>query len=262
MHVLIAFLISAALLSGIFPVRDLPDNEMHFIIAPDDGIMTNTDSYLPNALQPIELTLQMRTAQDIETSGILSQKYDYSCGSAALATLLRYYLAEDFEETHIIHGLLKYGDKEKIIERRAFSLLDMKKFVNAIGYQGVGYKAEIEDLETLNMPCILPLELYGYRHFTVFKDIYQNHVFLADPFQGNTSYTIEQFKQLWHGNVIFVVYPSGEEQLTLLQLKNEDLRFMDEDRTLDIMFRDRTPGVNMPVMPPETDPNTRQYYKR
>jgi hypothetical protein len=129
-----------------------------------------------------------------------------------------------------------------------------------IGYQGVGYKAEIEDLASLDMPCILPMELYGYRHFTVFKDIRQGHVFLADPFQGNTSYPIEQFKKLWHQNVIFVIYPSGEEQLKLLQLKNDDLRFMDEDRTLDIMFRDRM--VQMEKMPIETDPDERQYYKR
>lgn len=260
MHVLIAFLISAALLAGVFPIKGIPENETRFIMAPDDGILTNTDYYLPHVLQPIELHLEMRTAEDVEQSRIVTQKYDYSCGSAALATLLKYQLAEDFEETHIIHGLLKYGDKEKIIERRAFSLLDMKKFVNAIGYQGVGYKAEIEDLDKLDMPCILPMEIYGYRHFTVFKDIHQGHVFLADPFQGNTSYPIVHFKKLWHENVIFVVYPSGREQLKLLQLKNDDLRFMDEDRTLDIMFRDRMTG--MESMPIETDPAERQYYKR
>jgi hypothetical protein len=260
MHVLIAFLISAALLSGIFPIRDIPENEAHFTIAPDNGILSNTDSYLPHVLQPVDIQLEMKTALDIEKTNVISQKYDYSCGSAALATLLRYHLAEDFSETHIIHGLLKYGDKEKIIERRAFSLLDMKKFVNAIGYQGVGYKAEIEDLDTLNMPCILPMELYGYRHFTVFKDIYKGHVFLADPFRGNTSYPISEFKKMWHQNVIFVVYPTGQEQLTLLKLKNDDLRFIDEDRTLDIMFRDRMLGAE--TMPLETDPKTRQYYKR
>ncbi|MEW6078999.1 MAG: C39 family peptidase [Thermodesulfobacteriota bacterium] len=260
MHVLIAFIISASLLAGILPVREAPDNEIRFTVAPDDGIISNTDNYLPHVLQPVEMRFEMRTAKDIEYSRIVSQKYDYSCGSAALATLLKYHVAEDFEEGQIIHGLLKYGDKEKIIERRAFSLLDMKSFVNAIGYQGVGYKAEIDDLASLDMPCILPMELYGYRHFTVFKDIREGHVFLADPFQGNTSYPVEQFKKLWHQNVIFVVYPSGEEQLKLLQLKNDDLRFMDEDRTLDIMFRDRM--VEMEKMPIETDPDERQYYKR
>ena len=260
MHVLIAFLIGTALLTNVLPVRDIPENEFHFTIAPDDGIISNTDYYLPHVLTPIDLRLSMQTAEELDQFRIVRQKYDYSCGSAALATLLKYLLAEDFQETHIIHGLLKYGDKQKIIERRAFSLLDMKNFVNAIGYQGVGYKAEIEDLDKLDMPCILPMELYGYRHFTVFKDIYQGHVFLADPFQGNTSYPIAQFKKLWHQNVIFVVYPAGQEQLTLLKLRSEDLQFMDEDRTLDVMFRDRMLGRE--AIPIETDPAERQYYKR
>ncbi len=280
MHVLIAFLIGTALLSNIIPIKDIPDYEFRFIAAPDDGIITNTDYLLPHVLQPVEMRLAMRSAIDIEKSRIVKQKYDYSCGSAALATLLKYHVAEDIEETQIIHGLLKYGDKEKIVERRAFSLLDMKKFVSALGYQGVGYKAEIEDLDTLDMPCIIPIELYGYRHFTVFKDIYRNHVFLADPFQGNSSYTISEFKKLWHGNVIFVVYPSGEEQLTLLQLKNEDLNFMDEDRTLDIMFRDTIMKIGArpveaplkaedfytdygtPDAYPSPAPNYIQYYKK
>lgn len=259
MHVLIAFLIGAALLSGIRPIKDIPKEETRFVFAPNDGIINNTDYYLPNALHPIELRLAMRTANDVEQSRIVKQQYDYSCGSAALSTLLKYHLAEEFEETQIIHGLLKYGDKEKIVERRAFSLLDMKKFVGALGYQGVGYKAGIEDLENLDMPCILPMELYGYRHFTVFKEIREGHVFLADPFRGNTSYPIAQFEKLWHQNVIFVIYPSGAEQLTLLQLKNDDLRFMDEDRTLDIMFRDMVKTETRPIEP---DPEFRQYYNR
>jgi len=258
MHVFIAFLIVTSLLSGIYPERDIPVNEVRFIMPPDDGILTNTDYFLPTVLQPIEQHFEMQTAEALEHMRIVIQKYDYSCGSAALATILKYYLAEEFEETHVIHGLLRYGDKEKIIERRAFSLLDMKMFLNTIGYQGAGYLAEIEDLEKLNMPCILPLEIFGYRHFAVFKDILQGHVFLADPYLGNTSYPINQFKKLWSQNVVFIVYPSGEEKLTLLQLKNDDLRYIDEDRILDVMFRDRMLPIE--TKPIETDPETRQYF--
>ena len=261
MHVLIAFLISVALISGFHPLKEIPENETRFMAPLDDGITTNTDSYVPYAIIPVEHRLDVTPASEIEFSRIVHQKYDYSCGSAALATILKYQLAEDFTETQVIHGMLKYGDKTKIMERRAFSLLDMKKFVNALGYTGVGYKAEIKDLETLDMPCILPIELYGYRHFTVFKDIYRNHVFIADPFRGNTSYPIPEFKKLWHKNVIFVIYPTGEEQLSLLEIKNEDLRFFDEDRTLDILLRDRELR-SQETLRPEPDPESVQYYKK
>ncbi len=261
MHVLAAFLISVALISGFHPLQEIPETEMRFMAPLDDGITTNTDYPVPYAIIPVEHRLNVTPASEIEYSRIVKQQYDYSCGSAALATLLKYQLAEDFSETQVIHGMLQYGDKTKIMERRAFSLLDMKKFVSALGYTGVGYNAEIKDLETLDMPCILPMELYGYRHFTVFKDIHRGHVFIADPFRGNTSYTISEFEKMWQKNVIFVVYHTGEEQLSLLEIKNEDLRFFDEDRMLDILIRDKTLRTQERIQP-EVYPETRQFYKR
>ncbi len=263
MHVLVAFLISIALFSGIRPIKDIPEHEVRFMAPINDNIVNNCDYYTPHILTPVEHRLYLKPASEFEFSRMAKQKYDYSCGSAALATILKYQLAEQFTETQIIHGMLKYGDKQKIMERRAFSLLDMKKFVNALGYTGVGYKASVEDLRTLDMPCIMPIELYGYRHFTVFKDIYKNHVFIADPFRGNTSYTIGAFKELWHKNVIFVIYPSGEKQLSLLEIKNEDLRFFDEDRTLDILLNDprMRPRVRQ-QLPKEYFPDAMQYYKK
>lgn len=261
MHVLVAFLISVALISGFHPLKEIPENEVRFMAPYDDGITTNSDYPVPYVLTPVEHRLQVKPASEIQFSRIVNQKYDYSCGSASLATVLKYQLAEDFSETQVIHGMLKYGDKSRIMERRAFSLLDMKKFVTALGYSGVGYKADIQDLEKLDMPCIMPIELYGYRHFTVFKGIHRGHVFIADPFRGNTSYPVSEFKKIWHKNVIFVIYPSGEEQLSLLEIKKEDLRFIDEDRTLDILVRDKE-LKSLEKMMPETDPEAVQYYKR
>jgi uncharacterized protein len=190
---------------------------------------------------------------------IIKQEFDYSCGSAALATLLRYYLGEQLTERQIIHGLLRYGNSEQIAERRAFSLLDMKKFVTVLGYKGVGYKAEIIDLEELESPCVLPIKLFGYRHFTVFKGIYKGHVFLADPFKGHSSYTIPEFKKLWYQNVIFVVYPEGAKELSALKLKTTDLRFIDDDEALRLIY-----PIEIPILPDwkiVDKPGTEQTFK-
>jgi uncharacterized protein len=127
--------------------------------------------------------------EDLNKHNVTKQTYDYSCGSAALATLLNFHLGEKFDERQVIQGLLRYGDSEKIAQRRAFSLLDMKRFVAVLGYKGVGYKAAYDDLSTLEQPCILPIKLFGYRHFAVFRGIYKDHVFLADPWRGNISFT-------------------------------------------------------------------------
>ncbi len=48
----------------------------------------------------------------------------------------------------------------------------MKRFVEKLGYKGTGYKWEIEDLKTLGKPCIVPVEIFGYSHFCVFRGIF------------------------------------------------------------------------------------------
>lgn len=43
-------------------------------------------------------------------------------------------------EQQTMSGLLQYGEYQRIIERRSFSLLDMKRFVTAIGLDSGGYR--------------------------------------------------------------------------------------------------------------------------
>ncbi|MDY6905815.1 MAG: C39 family peptidase [Thermodesulfobacteriota bacterium] len=251
MHILVAFVIAVALISGFKPIKEVPDNEIRIAVNTDGGIV-------PNLPPEVEIRHEIGPASEINFKHIVTQQFDYSCGSAALATILRYQLGEKFTETQVIAGLFRYGDKEQVEKKRAFSLLDMKKFVGVLGYNGVGYRADIEDLKDLNMPCIVPIEVFGYRHFTVFKDVYRGHVFLADPYRGNSSYTIDQFEKIWHQNVIFVVYPRGEEQLSLLELSHRDLRFIDEAMEYDILFNGQPP---LDSLPPEPDTGGRQRFR-
>ena len=52
---------------------------------------------------------------------VVRQQYDYSCGSAALTTLLDFYLGRNFQERQVMEGLLRFGETERIVERRGFS---------------------------------------------------------------------------------------------------------------------------------------------
>jgi len=229
MHILVAFIISMCIFSNFHPARVKPPGEM------DLNVGTPT--------HPVVINQRVKPLSAMLDQHIVKQDYDYSCGSAALCTLLNYYLGENLTERQVIEGLMEFGNKRKIIRRRAFSLLDMKKFVSKLGYKGVGYKAEISDLRTLKEPCVLPIELLGYRHFTVFRGIVDNHIFLADPFKGNTSYTLDEFKGLWFENVIFVVYPEGQPEISALKLTSDDMRYIDEFVHQDIL------EINKPYIP-------------
>ena len=167
----------------------------------------------------------------LKFKNIVRQAYDYSCGAAALTTLLDYYLGRNLTERQVLEGLLKFGEAEKIVSRRAFSLLDMKRFVRAIGHRSGGYKASIEDLIGLDHPAIVPIEYAGFKHFVVVRDVYQGHVYVADPAIGNISFTLERFQNVWDKNVLFIVFPNGHAPLPNLELRPEDLRVV-EDATL------------------------------
>lgn len=182
----------------------------------------------------------------LKFKNIVRQAYDYSCGAAALTTLLDYYLGRNLTERQVMEGLLKFGEAEKIISRRAFSLLDMKRFVRAIGHRSGGYKASIDDLIDLDHPAIVPIEYAGFKHFVVVRDVYQGHVYVADPAVGNISFTLERFQEVWDRNVLFIVFPNGHAPLPNLELRPEDMRVV-EDQTLTYLAFNEMPQFNRPV---------------
>jgi predicted double-glycine peptidase len=156
------------------------------------------------------------------------QAYDYSCGSAALTTLLDYYLGRNFQERQVMEGLLQFGETERIVQRRGFSLLDMKRLVTALGHPSGGFKAEASDLETLDHPAIAPIKYAGFKHFVVIRSVYDGRVYVADPALGNISFTLSRFLEVWDDNVLFIVFPNGHKPASGLELHEEDMRFVSD----------------------------------
>ena len=171
---------------------------------------------------------------------IVRQAYDYSCGSAALTTVLQHYLGRNFQERQVMEGLLHYGENDRIVERRGFSMLDMKRLVTALGFPAGGFKAELKDLIELDHPAIVPIHYSGFKHFVVVKTVKDGRVFIADPSKGNITFTLERFKEKWDQNVLFVIFPGNTKPIDGLELREEDLRFID-DQTLSLQAFDYTP---------------------
>jgi predicted double-glycine peptidase len=231
MHVIFAFMIFSALISGFHPFHEAPKGELTLEAGIDSSLRIRYD------VTPLSDTIH---------DCILKQNYDYSCGSASLGTILNYYLGENFSEKQIIKGLMDYGDKEQIKKLRAFSLWDMQQFVTALGYKCGGYNADLSDLKNPELwPCIVPIEIFGYHHFVVLKGIYKDHVFVSDPWRGNSSYTIQQFTKMWYNNILFRIYPKYGKALSCLTLKEKDLRFIDKDMERTIMV-DIDKSFNLP----------------
>ncbi|PAV26770.1 hypothetical protein C8D92_107100 [Tamilnaduibacter salinus] len=177
---------------------------------------------------------------------VVRQQYDYSCGSAALTTVLNFYLGRSLNERQVMEGLLHYGESDRIVQRRAFSMLDMKRLVTALGYPSGGFRANIQDLKDLDHPAIVPIQHAGFKHFVVLRAIQDGRVFLADPSVGNISFTLSQFKKKWDDNVLFIVFPGSEKPFDALELREEDMRFVD-DQTLRLQAMQRVPAFHEAV---------------
>ncbi|MEC7119490.1 MAG: C39 family peptidase [Pseudomonadota bacterium] len=162
--------------------------------------------------------------------GIVRQQYDYSCGSAALTTLLNGYLGTTLGEREILDGMLRYGEYDRIIERRSFSLLDMKRYVTALGYDSGGFRGEFEDLIGLDKPAVVPIAYAGFKHFVVYKGYRDGRVFVADPALGHLSFSASQFQQIWDNNTLFVIMPTATTPINdrLTTLEDHHMRFVED----------------------------------
>lgn len=186
------------------------------------------DSRDPSFARNHREVVSIKPALENQFRGIVRQAYDYSCGSAALTTVLNGYAGINLTEQQTMEGLLRFGEYNRIIERRSFSLLDMKRFVTALGFESGGYKGEFSDLIKQQQPAIVPINYAGFKHFVVYKAYKDGRVYVADPALGNISFDQERFKQIWENNTLFLINVPKEQQQNLLTLQEADLRHVDD----------------------------------
>ncbi|MDE2090003.1 MAG: C39 family peptidase [Gammaproteobacteria bacterium] len=145
---------------------------------------------------------------------MVRQHTDYSCGAAALATILKYAYGENTNEQQVLRGMLAVSNPE-IVRRKGFSLLDIKHYVESLGMQGVGYKVPLVMLPRVKVPTIVLLNIKGYEHFVVLKKVVGDEVYLADPALGNRTLSLKSFTSGWNG-ILFAVVGKRYEPDTVL----------------------------------------------
>jgi predicted double-glycine peptidase len=133
------------------------------------------------------------------------QQYDFSCGSAALATLLTYHYDVPVTEQEVFRDMFVRGDQPRI-RREGFSLLDMKRYLATRGLTADGFEQPLEKLAQAGLPAIVLVAENGYRHFVVVKGIQDQRVLLGDPAGGTRAVSRQRFEAIWQNRLLFVVY--------------------------------------------------------
>lgn len=162
----------------------------------------------------------VQSMREMNYSHLVEQQYDYSCGAAAVATILRYgFGMENITEKQVLKGLFKVADPQ-VVKKRGFSLLDIKHYVQRIGLAGRGYKVSVKGLRRIRVPTIVLLNLDGYYHFVVLREVEGRRVFIADPALGNRTMRLDAFLDAWQNQVVFaVIGPGYDEQNALMQTR-------------------------------------------
>ena len=161
-------------------------------------------AYLPgngagDVVLPITSMKQARTART------LIQKYDFSCGSAALATLLTHHYNYPVDEQAVFTEMYESGDQDKI-HKEGFSLLDMKRYLEAHGFEADGFEVPLDKLSEARVPAIVLINTNGYHHFVVVKGLQDGRVLIGDPAQGTRAVSRKAFEESWKNGLLFVIH--------------------------------------------------------
>jgi uncharacterized protein len=198
------------------------------------GIHNKTFQAVTSKTSPLRITVitvakaePVRSMLEMRHHDVIIQSWDLSCGAAALGTLLKYEWGDPVTEKEIAQGLMarkEYIQYPNLVQiREGFSLLDLKRYVEAHGFKGEGFgQLEFDDLVE-DAPIMVPVNALGYNHFVVFRGVMGDRVLLADPAWGNRTMTIDKFKRMWldygksMGHVGFLVKRPGAAAISRMR---------------------------------------------
>jgi hypothetical protein len=196
-----------------------------------------------------------RSMKDLRDENLVRQRFDFSCGAAALATLIRYGLGEEITEREVLVELFELLSEEEktTVRETGFSLLHLQRVAQAREFNAQGFRLEPDQLAMLAGPVIVFIEPRGYQHFAVLRGLRGDRVYLADPSRGNIRMPVYKFLESWVQDdgqgIIFVVEPTTglPESPTPLTLAAEGLP-QPEIMTVREMLAVGSPSTRLPEL--------------
>jgi predicted double-glycine peptidase len=182
---------------------------------------------------------------EFKNENLTRQNYDYSCGSASLSTILKYYYDLNISEKDILDTILKskgydITKKEKLEDGdTSLSFLDLANFSKNKGFKTFGLALDFTSLQKLKAPVILFVKIRKSEHFTILKYVDKNYVYLADPSFGNIKVKISKFKEMFYqrddlkypGKILAIVPISNKQKENIKQ------SFMSVQKSSDFIYK-------------------------
>lgn len=146
---------------------------------------------------------------------LVEQKTDFSCGAAAMATILNRAYGWNLQEDDVIRGMLASADPE-VVRMQGFSMLDMKRYAESLGLRARGYRVDPAKLESIKVPSIVLLDVRGYKHFVILQRTFNGYVYLGDSVLGHKKLSLDEFTKGWNGIIFALIGPGYDRNNSLL----------------------------------------------
>lgn len=148
---------------------------------------------------------RIQSVKELKEKGVMLQTDEFTCGVAALATLLSAYGDDTVTEEDLLA-------QEKDLERgKGITLLQLKILAEKRGFKAEGYRMDLVNLFDFKKPMLLHIRAGDEGHYVVFKGIYKDRIYLADPAAGNVRMSLEDFGRIWTGVVLAIESRNGQE---------------------------------------------------
>ena len=194
----------------------------HYTIENNETIKTNEHYTIENNKE-IDTSLKEECKNDENKNfdGIVVSDDSYSCGPASLATVLN-----RFGMNLTLKEVSQFTDAT---EEKGTSMLSLINASKHFGFDAAGARLDVCDLKE---NYIIHMNIDGNEHWTVFKNITDDYVFLMDPNEGHVNFTLEEFNSYFTGNAIIIF----NEATNIIQdeLKSENISILSDDESLEI----------------------------
>jgi predicted double-glycine peptidase len=183
----------------------------------------------------------------LKQQNVVMQKQDYSCGAAALATVVRYYWGDEVNEEYFLRLILMTLSPAELQDRikNGLTMTDLRLAAVKGGYQSTIGKLTFEKLTNSKVPLVVGITFRGYDHFVVFRGWDGYYVYLADPIRGNIRLPAWEFVEQWQKNAVLVVAKPGADVRETSPLSVSDCEKYMGETTRDTIRRNalRPPSI-------------------
>lgn len=154
--------------------------------------------------------------KSLRDQDVVRQERDFSCGLAALATLLTYYFERPVSEAKLLARLdipdagaladtiaartVHAAERARLqtLQEKGVSLAILAGLARDHGLHAQGVRLRPDDLARLSMPAIAYIEPGGEPHFTLIRGVdSRGSVQVADPAWGNRRFSGPDFARLF-----------------------------------------------------------------